>query len=531
MTITTSCPTCMSLFRLPTEFAGRQVRCQKCENTFLVPEFNPGSLETTAGISAVPVEANMPVAQPVKQMLVAEPVEVVAPKAVAAASPPIEIVETEPAPAPPSPAKPVDAPAVDAPKPAVLVPSPAPPRWAGLVALAGLLFLGLLAMSASVGWVARHLDARRTIVPSRIVSSSRAVPIELGRDGRLTVIGQTRAPDFVRDEARWRNQGPFELYDIHLEQGKTYNFSVSGATISPRLQVYDGRFTNADRRGIDPENKLILAYQARRTGSHLLFISSSQHMEGDFLLSVAVQRPAELPPFDLTLDEPSMTIKGALGLEDSLAADINTTGVTQEYRVTLERNREYSISLASDEFNAKLHIFDRNNQVMEFVRPWNQPNDKAHTFSYRPNFTGEHRIRVTGDRFGLGAFTLRVADTSNVRPVQSVLVVFQNGVFEDRRSFVQFDPNEPTKPGLGPYKEYVARLEGKQRYRIELKSAHFGTTVTVHNDRLQLVAGDIDIRNQPLEFTPAFGGQYHIRVIGENRKARGEYQLRIEQLP
>src|SRR5687768_11607862 len=37
MAITTLCPGCRSLFRLPEELAGRQARCQKCGQRFLVP--------------------------------------------------------------------------------------------------------------------------------------------------------------------------------------------------------------------------------------------------------------------------------------------------------------------------------------------------------------------------------------------------------------------------------------------------------------------------------------------------------------
>lgn len=522
MTITTSCPTCKSIFRLPAELAGRQVRCQKCENTFLVPEVAPGVLETTTGMSAAPAEVSAPPNPPV-----AEPVEEVIPTEIVSPAPPIEIVVVEDEPAPLAVAKPVDAS-----KSAVLVPSPAPNMWLGRILLASFISSALLVLSGSGWWLSRNLDIRSTRLPGQTASlSPRAIPLELGSDGRLTVIGQTRQPDFVRDDARFRLDGPFELYAIHLEQGKTYNFSVISATIAPRLRVYDGRLPHADRSGLVPENKLIMAYQPKHNGEHLLLVSTSQRIIGDFILSAAQQRAAEVPRFDLA-EQPSVVIKESLRLDHPLyGVDPNQSSPSREFRVTLERDRNYSISVASDDFNPKLVIFDRNNQSMEFARPWAQPNNNAHTFPYIPNITGEFRIRVTGDKFGLGDFTLRVTDATNFRPVHSVLVAFQDGLFEDRRSFLPTDPNEPSKAGLGPYKEYVVTLKTDQRYRVELKSDFFGTRLTVIDDKAQLVAGDTKLRNQPLEFTPAFSGQYHIRAIGENRKARGEYHLRIDQLP
>ncbi len=553
MTVTTSCPTCMSLFRLPAELAGRQVRCQKCENTFIVPAFVPGGMETTAAVSA---EASAPpiakvvepppvqppplvqpppvAAPPVLYSPTAETLEIIPVKAVPPA-PPIEIVVVEEETAPPVPNTPAENPVPEIPKTPMLVPSPEPARWLGFGLLSSFMTMVLLTLCVSIWWVGRHLDARKTSPPTRAaLLSAQAIPIEFDAAGQLNVLGQTRQPDFGRDEQRWRHDGPFELYSVHLEQGKTYNFCVNGALISPRLRIFDGRFNaSADRFGLIPENKVILEYRANRTGEHLLHVSSSNRMVGDFILSAAEQRPAGTPVFDLA-DQPSVIVKGELSLEHPVHdANGNPSGVYREYRVALEQNRGYAFTLESDEFQPKVLIYDRNNRPLEFPRVWNwnQPNNKAHTFTYRPFLTGECRVRVMSERYGLGSFTLRISDTSNIKVVQTVIVTFQDGVFEDRRSFIKSDPVEPSKPGLGPYKEYVVTLEKDRRYRIEMKSDLFGTKLTVTNDRAQRVAGDIEIRNQPLIFSPAFTGQYQIRVIGENRKAIGAYQFRIEQLP
>jgi predicted Zn finger-like uncharacterized protein len=54
MLISTTCPSCKALFRLPDELAGRKVKCQKCASMFLVPTAEMDG--TVAGV-LVPVEA------------------------------------------------------------------------------------------------------------------------------------------------------------------------------------------------------------------------------------------------------------------------------------------------------------------------------------------------------------------------------------------------------------------------------------------------------------------------------------------
>src|SRR5436190_19900664 len=57
MAIATTCPNCKAIFRLADELAGKTVKCQKCQQMFVVPE---GNAETVAVGASVPVELEAP---------------------------------------------------------------------------------------------------------------------------------------------------------------------------------------------------------------------------------------------------------------------------------------------------------------------------------------------------------------------------------------------------------------------------------------------------------------------------------------
>ena len=57
MPITTSCPGCKSLFRLPDDLAGEEVRCQKCARVFVVPMPITGTTEPSVVAPEAPTEA------------------------------------------------------------------------------------------------------------------------------------------------------------------------------------------------------------------------------------------------------------------------------------------------------------------------------------------------------------------------------------------------------------------------------------------------------------------------------------------
>ncbi len=95
MKIKTLCPSCQSLFRLPSELAGKTVRCQKCQLLFTVPHA-AGDTVTTATVYHPPIES------------VTEPVWVPNDEPSSAATPgetpvdsPTSIPETPPTPASP----------------------------------------------------------------------------------------------------------------------------------------------------------------------------------------------------------------------------------------------------------------------------------------------------------------------------------------------------------------------------------------------------------------------------------------------
>ena len=54
MPISTSCPNCKAIFRLPDDMAGKTVKCQKCQQLFVVPQ---GSGDTVAAGAMVAAEA------------------------------------------------------------------------------------------------------------------------------------------------------------------------------------------------------------------------------------------------------------------------------------------------------------------------------------------------------------------------------------------------------------------------------------------------------------------------------------------
>src|SRR5260370_20643166 len=60
MPITTSCPGCKSLFRLPDDLAGQEVRCQKCAHVFVVPMPITGATEPSVVAPEAPPEAAPP---------------------------------------------------------------------------------------------------------------------------------------------------------------------------------------------------------------------------------------------------------------------------------------------------------------------------------------------------------------------------------------------------------------------------------------------------------------------------------------
>lgn len=62
MPISTTCPNCKAIFRLPEDLAGKKVKCQKCQQLFVVPEGNAETVAAGASVASE-VEAAPPVPQ------------------------------------------------------------------------------------------------------------------------------------------------------------------------------------------------------------------------------------------------------------------------------------------------------------------------------------------------------------------------------------------------------------------------------------------------------------------------------------
>lgn len=69
MSISTRCPGCASLFKLPSDLAGKRVRCEKCKQMFDVPAAGQGDLELPLipSTPTAPTKPEKPAAAPKRQ--------------------------------------------------------------------------------------------------------------------------------------------------------------------------------------------------------------------------------------------------------------------------------------------------------------------------------------------------------------------------------------------------------------------------------------------------------------------------------
>ena len=59
MPIATTCPNCKALFRLADDMAGEKVKCQKCQNIFVVPESGDKTLAPGVSVAKPPVDMEL----------------------------------------------------------------------------------------------------------------------------------------------------------------------------------------------------------------------------------------------------------------------------------------------------------------------------------------------------------------------------------------------------------------------------------------------------------------------------------------
>jgi predicted Zn finger-like uncharacterized protein len=530
MAITTTCPACEAGFNLPDELAGQMVRCQRCEQTFVVP---------------MPPEL---------------------------AAPPAPVAET---------------PATEEPAPATLAEAPkrkppVPVSGAGVgwtTALVALFLFSVLGSSVfAVVWIIVHLgppiqaasarpvrppienrdagprkDDRIALDKDRfkdfavkdrprfdkdLLDKDRKfkdfppplvvpVPIVVGFDGRAFVNGRTEKPLGI-DDGKWNQDGPYRLHKIQLQQGKTYNFHVSSNHFTPRVQIFDGDNKVAECVGAGPFQawRAMLAFQPKRSGEHLILINSVERFSaGFFAMSIAPENRPVATAADLTA-KTTYTHFGQLRVEDPLEVSPKKYGPYHEYDVTLEADKDYTFTVTS-QFNVipVLQIHE-DKRILEHVGGDRKIdfNDFRVAAAYRPPNSGKYRVRVTSKDFGLVNYTLTIA--TKAVAVQTILAALDGtGTFADQR---ELSPSDPKLAGRGHYKAYLITLEQGKKYRIEMTQKGVATSLILL-DPIQQKVGDVT--DAPLVFTAQRTGMYKLRVAASLPKAREPYSLRITTEP
>lgn len=554
MSITTTCPGCQSLFRLPDDLAGAQVRCQKCEKLFVVPGPLAAMAEPMVAASTAQPEAPAPSAP------VEEPVEATQ----APAAPKEEVVlATLAAPKPP-------------PLPRQPPPAERPPSVVAALALVLLFMIGLFSIGGfATFWVAAHLAAPIRVTGAtpldRVHDQHPGIPFEKKkidpviwdidkgwekkRDFEKIKIDWDKKVDFFPpppkllpvtprplefgafdnrafdnhrteeafgiDHGKWNQNGPYRLYRIALKEGTTYHFHVAGQDLAPRLRIVDGADVVADRWGVEPHDRVMIAFQPKRTGDYLLWVTTQERIAGGFTLIAVPEIKTNPLEADLTL-QASYSHDGILRVEDPLDPNANNFGPYRDYQVTLDGGREYLISVSNATFPPVLRIDDRNPLIQQppnqFVRQVQQ--------SFRPDQKGKHRVRVSSEQFGIGNYTLKIVPKPMA--VQRILAGLDDaGTFTDKR---EFSPSDP-KQVLGSYKEYLVTLEEGKKYRIELSLGSSETTLQLLDPDDKTIASVQTRKDATLSHTATRTGTYRVQAIGFLPKERAAYTLRISTLP
>ena len=503
MTITTTCPGCNALFRLPAELAGQEVRCQTCERLFTVP----------------------------------------APPATGEAPPP----EAPPAPAPAIASTPPAEPA-----PAVLPArkTPAPVEQpASLLAAAILLavfFVGVAGViTASALWVHANLApvARVTVVfpPTPVFGpvdvdqpiggnqkAAVPTPIHFDFNGKKTLNDRTMHPLPGFDHGRWGKAGPYRAYRIHLVQNTTYNFYITSfGGFTPRLEIFEGDQPVANRTGVFP-GRVMLSYRPKKTADHVLLITAPERVAGPFFMSIAPEEKAapiaaRLGPQGLYASELLLRVDEPLELKGFRAA----TGPYRDYDVFLEANQEYAISVSAATFRPLLRIDEK---AEHSALPGRTRLDIIH----RAGFTGNHRMRVSSEQYGLGKYiftiTRRGAPGVSPQPQNIIAVLDAENRYEDKRAFNATDPPEPAFAGRGAHKVYLVRLEKGSNVTLELTSNTFDPYLAVYDpDQKQIATAlsKLGACNARLTFRAPDTGTYRIHAAASRPKELGAYQFKI----
>ncbi len=532
MPITTSCPGCKSLFRLPDDLAGQEVRCQKCAQLFVVPMPTTGATEPSVVALQAPPEAPPPAAPPEDAPSEGAPAPETPVEAVVMAT---LAVPKEEKPKPP-------------PLPKAFVPEERPASVLGAIALLLLFFLGMLGTGAAATiWIVTHLSPPLPITSGPPLDAGRngnqnfdfgngkhweneekrqeAAPqqINFGFNNKAIVDGVTDQAPFL-DHGKWNQDGPYLLFRVRLQEATTYNFWVGANQFEPRLRVFDGQELVAERSGQAPHDRLMVSYQPKRAGDHMLWITTRERVVGHFRLIITPESRGKSVPVDLTL-QPGYTGGHDLRMEDPLNPGVNSFGPYRDYEMKFDADREYTISVASAFFRPVLRIDDDKPVAPQNPGPF-PPAQIKHSF--RPALDGKHRVRVTSEHFGTGLYALKI-EPKPIAVQRIIAALDDNGSFAEQR---ELTANDPKFAGRGSYKEYLlGDLEKGRKYRIKMSLGDSPTALTIidsENIEVKSVAGQ---KNASLTFVADRGGTYRIRVFAPLPKNRAEYTLRITTEP
>jgi hypothetical protein len=353
------------------------------------------------------------------------------------------------------------------------------------------------------GLILRDKGNRPPVMPEQI---------NFGPDGKGFVNDRMEMPAAWIDHDGWDKDGPYRLFKISLLEGKTYHFHVSGLGLCPRLQIFDNGKVNAERLGVRPSNRVMLAFQPKRTAEFLILVSTPQRVPGNFSLIVAPENRPLPGLLDPTVEQVCID-RHRLRVEDPLDPTMQTFGPFREYEVTLQAGKEYAFGVQSPHFIPVLRIFEDPITVVA-------PNFDG---SYRPRKSGKHRVLVTSRDYGLGDYVLSIARQGE--RLQRILAGFDGeGNFTDRREMTDRDPN---REGFGQYKEYRVMLEQGKKYRIEMSLNDSPTALRLFDPDNRQV-GEKKGMEVALIHEADHTGAYRIHAASQGR---GEYTFRISTEP
>jgi predicted Zn finger-like uncharacterized protein len=535
MPITTTCPGCKALFRLPEELAGKQVRCQKCEQLFAVP------LPITGTPSAVEPPVDEPILAPIAEPTAPKEEPILA--TVIGDAPPKEepILATVAVPSEKNrepQAKPTSQKA------------PPPDRPVSVAMLLAMIFL-FLAVLLCTGtfaaiWVAGHLSPPLplTVVPplhaggivnfnggfqggpkrdDRFANDFRfGEPVEFGFDGTVFVRGQTQNQPGL-DHAGWNRDGAYRRYRVRLLANTKYNFLLSTPNNQGRLRIVDpdANLVRWDVEGKVPANRLMTTFTPDRTREYVLWVNAGFN-SSDFELSIAMASNPEVIPRNLKGKASVAERNVPLRLSDPLDLARPAFGPYREYELAVEANQDYLIRVSNAPFTPALVIDPHQNARVALSKPGGRGID----YVYRAAAAGKVRIRVTSQQCGLGNYDLTVSRRTEA-PEMIMMAVGET----DQRALTAKDPIDPM--GSGPHKRYPIKLQAGELYVFDMKSNDFTTRLSLFDpENRQVRVGNVkkNGKDSQMTFRPPATGTYTIRAASTNN-GQGQYTLTIERQP